>query len=563
MSGTVRRVLVAIGVVALGAATPTATAAAPPGADMTGAGRAPSGVGLGSEAALAQDACNQANGRTNFDYEGTGPFCVNPWPEDKDNGGATAPGVTATTVKVIVRIPNAEMAAQAASTGVVQPKNQATGEPVTPDKVYEDVNALYDYATRTFGTYQLWGRTPQFEYMTASGSDETAQRADAVDVIAQKPFIVVDVTSGEVFTTMVAAEKIIVFGGGDNQAAAKQQPYRWMLASDPDAGPYLVASFAGSSLAGKKATWAGDDEMRSQVRAFGAVYPTSGFDLDVFTAEMKKATGKAPVEALSYDSSDATKAPEAVPGLVTRLKSAGVTTVVLFTTAAVTRSLMEAATAQEYRPEWIITGFGYHDFDGYGRTNDQSQMAHAFGVGVLPPAYEGQPATTGLFQWYWGTTQGNYSPTGTVAVTPVYQAMHYAGPKLTAKNVQKGLFAAPALGGAAQDTTTFQTGFGRTVRLPYDEHGSPGSDRTLLWWNPDITGGTQAVRSIVGKGRFMYLDDGARYAYGEFPAKPKFFDESASAVEVPWSTTFPDGVVPPANPCTDCPVNGGSGLLRS
>ena len=485
---------------------------------------------------------------------------MNPWPEGKDNGGATAPGVTATTVKIVVRIPNEEMAAQAASTGVVQPKNQATGERVTSDKVYEDVNAMYEYATKEFGTYQLWGRTPQFEYFTASGSDEAAQRADAVEVIAKKPFMVIDVTSGEAFTTMVAAKKIVVFGGGDNEAADEQAPYRWILASDPNSGPYLVASFAGSALAGKKATWAGDEQMQSQKRSFGVVYPSTGFEIDVFNSQMKKTAGGAPAESLAYDSSDPTKAPEAVPGFVTRLKSSGVTTVVLFTTAAVTRSLMEAATAQEYQPEWIITGFGYHDFDGYGRANDQAQMAHAFGVGVLPPAYEGQPATSGLFQWYWGTTQGNYAPTGTVAVTPVYQAMHYAGPTLTAKNVQQGMFAAPALGGPAQDTTNFQMGYGRTVGLPYDEHGSPGSDRTLLWWNPDITGGTQAVRTIVGKGRFMYLEDGARYAYGEFPAKPKFFDESASAVEVPWSTTFAGGVVPPENPCTDCPVNGGSGL---
>ena len=292
--------------------------------------------------------------------------------------------------------------------------------------------------------------------------------------------------------------------------------------------------------------------MQSQTRSFGVVYPSTGFEIDVFNTQMKKSAGGAPAESLAFDSSDPTKAPEAVPGFVTRLKSSGVTTVVLFTTAAVTRSLMEAATAQEYQPEWIITGFGYHDFDGYGRANDQAQMAHAFGVGVLPPAYEGQPATSGLFQWYWGTTQGNYAPTGTVAVTPVYQAMHYAGPTLTAKNVQKGMFAAPALGGPAQDTTVLPD------RLRTDRAACPTTSTARRAPTGRCCGGTPTSPAAPRRCAPSWARAGSctsttaqRYAYGEFPAKPKFFDESASAVEVPWSTTFPGGVVPPENPCTD------------
>ena len=55
-------------------------------------GKAPAGVGIGSKAALAQANCDPERKRTNYATVGGGPFCVNPWPEGKDNGGATVAG---------------------------------------------------------------------------------------------------------------------------------------------------------------------------------------------------------------------------------------------------------------------------------------------------------------------------------------------------------------------------------------------------------------------------------------------------------------------------------------
>ena len=86
--------------------------------------------------------------------------------------------------------------------------------------------------------------------------------------------------------------------------------------------------------------------------------------------------------------------------------------------------------------------------------------------------------------------------------------------------------------------------------MPYDEYGWLGADRTFIWWNPDLTGRTNAVAAIVGKGRFMYPDGGKRYAYREFPTKaPKFFDTKNSIVDIPISDAFPGGVESADNPC--------------
>jgi hypothetical protein len=104
---------------------------------------------------------------------------------------------------------------------------------------------------------------------------------------------------------------------------------------------------------------------------------------------------------------------------------------------------MSAATQQDYRPEWIYTGFGFQDWDGYGRGNDAEQMQHAFGLGVLPPLTSGDPALT-PFDWYWGPNQGVFGVPGLLWMNFAYSAIHYAGPTLTAETMRDGLFSVPA-----------------------------------------------------------------------------------------------------------------------
>lgn len=550
-------------VITLAVATIGLAATSVSAGNAEGVGPQPKGLGLGSKAALANETC-APNGRTSFVYEGAGVFCVNPWPEGKDNGGATAKGVTATDVKIVFYVPNAEMLKAAASAGGRAPTNQGTGEPATYEQVVTDFDKVYQYAIEHSGTYQTWGRKPVYEFVTATGPDEASQRADALEVVDKKPFMVVDaanaVSGSPVFAATLASKKIIMVSPSTNlENATKQRPYRYVAGQDPDAAAYLTASFLGTTLSGKKAQFAGDSAMTSETRSFGVVSPTTGFDLDAFKQLLKKNRASALVSEVQYDSSDTAKYEEAAPTLVTKLKSAGATSVVLFADPPMLTALMAAATKQEYEPEWIITGYLFQDFDGFARSNDQAQMAHAFGIGILPPSYEGSASSTGIFQWYWGEDQGNFDQATQGAFSVIYAALQYAGPTLTAKNVEKGLYSVPAVAGASDGTTNFQSGFGKTVGLPYSEFALLGTDRNLAWWNPDISGGANAYPILTGKGKFMYLNDAKRYGYGQFPKQAKFFDESVSVSEIPRSSGFASGVVPPENPCTDCPVNGGTG----
>ncbi len=501
------------------------------------------GVGRGSRAALAQSTCDAATKRTSFVGVGTGPWCVNPWEGGDDNGGATAPGVTADKVKVVVYYGNEAMAAADRAAGGRLPVNRTTGGPGTWPDNFDEYQQVYEYAIETFATYQTWGRMPVFEFVEASGADETAQRADALKVAAMKPFIVIDASSqstgAPVFEAEMAKAKIIVNGAAATtltpQQLAVQAPYRWATQNDTTASVYLVSNFLARSIGGRPAKWAGDESMHENERVFGLVTPEGVIDVDMFNALSRKYGGTPPAAAVTYDPDTVA---EVARTLVAKLQSSGVTSVVLFSNNVATAALTKAATDNRYYPEWIVTGFQFQDFDGFARTYDQEQFAHAFGLGVLNPRPvedPNTPAPLDSFNWYWGESQGTFAPTTVGWMTFIYNAIQYAGPKLTAENVQKGLFSEPASGGASDGTVSFQSGYGRTVGLPYDEYLGLGTDVEMIWWNPDLeTQGTNAVANFPGKGRFMYLGDGRRYSLGQFPAKePKFFDESVSIYEFP------------------------------
>jgi hypothetical protein len=258
-----------------------AVAASNVGAATGTAGPQPSGVGRGSKAALAQDTCDAATERTSFVGVGTGPWCVNPWDEGADNGGATAPGVTADEVKVVVYYGNEAMAAADRAAGGRLPMNRTTGEPGTWPDNFREYQQVYEYAIENFGTFQTWGRMPVFEFVEASGPDETSQRADAVKVAAMEPFIVIDAasqsTGAPVFEAEMAKAKIIVNGAAatllTSEQLAAQAPYRWATQADTTASVYLVSNFLARSLSGRPARWAGDESMHDTKRVFGLVTP--------------------------------------------------------------------------------------------------------------------------------------------------------------------------------------------------------------------------------------------------------------------------------------------------
>ena len=142
-----------------------------------GVGKPPPGAGMGTKAALENPKCNAdtVQGWGTFSMVTTtgGPYCVAPAP--KNNGGATARGVTGSTIKVVVVLPWPDTNGTGATNdrGAV---NRATGEPPTAKAAALDQWAALSHV------YETWGREVEFTFITASGLDETSQRADVVKI---------------------------------------------------------------------------------------------------------------------------------------------------------------------------------------------------------------------------------------------------------------------------------------------------------------------------------------------------------------------------------------------
>jgi hypothetical protein len=547
--GVARFALLGLVSMVLIAMLPTAGSAA-----QSVAGNSNKAAGIGTKAALANPDCDPDTGRVAIPYQWPPP-CVKEWKDGADNGGATYQGVDADSIKVVVRVsspPNSP-----APSGVT---NLATGAPASPADAFRDTAAVWESKLET------WGRKIEWDFMERSGTDEAAQRADALDAVSRKPFLVLDGIGDEIFCTEVAARKTICLGiSGNSETAEKQKPYRYITGVDYWATPVYVAELIGKGLAGRPAHWAGDEAMQKQKRSFGVVYTAgvNGIDIDMFNKQLAK--WKAPKMALElpYEPPLVTAElsadiQEKAPTIISRLKSAGVNNVVVFAGYQVTTALSKAATAAEFFPEWTITSFQVQELDLYARGfYDQDQWDHAFGVGFVRPAVVDTGGPEYLFVWYWGPNNGNYTSNSShySQLGIMYRSIHLAGPKLTPQSFRDGYFSMPPTGGASQgQVINSMLAVGKAAGMPWIEY-MIGGDFTLVWYSKDYEG-IQNVGGQVGKGKHLYVAGAKRYRPGDLPnAEPKFFDLKTSVGEFPTrppKDSFPD------YECTGCPSSGGT-----
>ena len=515
-------------------------------------------TGVGTKAALVGPNCDETTGTVKFD-RGTALPCVVPFKAGSNNGGATAQGVTKDSIKVVVYGKSVDQ--QTASDLAFKPNNLATGSTGTIPDMYKNMAAVFEHA------YEMYGRKVEFEFVYQTGTDEAAQRADVVAVAAKKPFAVLG--GGPVFSRALAAKKIVVITGGSNQEMEAQQPYRESAATDVNIPMVGLAELIAKSLKAKPAKWAGEVDFQKKSRVFGIVYSTSAaggsVDIDLFKKLLTRAGVKPASEqqfVTPVDSTQvSTQAQEQAPTIITKLKDAGVTSVIVLNTDYnIDVALTKAATPQDYRPEWLVAGVGYEDIDLVGRFMDQVQWTHAFGVAANVPSSakattnaDGTPvdSTSSLMTWYYGPNKGTYNigPLGQLGA--LYRGIHMAGPELTAANMRQGTFAVPASGGALDGHVLGQvTAFGTQLKLPFPQYAT-GGDVTLIYWDKDVTGTSNVVAS-EGQGMWRRLDGAKRYLPGGLPSTlPKFFDPANTVTEF---TTIPASDQPKdPYPCDGCP----------
>jgi hypothetical protein len=531
--GRVRRAITAVvvGVVAVGGLVATSASVS---ATTTGGNPDP---GIDSAAALKDPRCDPQVKRIRFQHYAAAP-CVKPWKAGANNGGATAQGVTRTSIKLVV-LWSTPSASQLAMQGAYV--NQATGQndPNAEKTGTIDYNAIFKHS------YETWGRKVDLEFVKATGADEVSQRADAVTVAAMKPFGVFD-----------SAGLNQTAGGGlvfRTQLVQRGIPYVYPPATSPKEGTRRfavnAAEFVGKSLAGRKARWAGDDAMKSQARKFGLLY--DGFlDIDYFKAQLAKygvtltaeAEYNLPTDASQY----AAATQEQAPTLMTRLKDAGVNNVLILTEYNGGSNATKAASSQDFFPEWTQLEFP-SDLDIIGRSfYDQKQWAHAFGlIWFAPYVKDLVDPSLAMFQWFWGTNKGTAFKGAIPGLLALYTGVQLAGPNLTAKTFATASEKNPGVGGYFSKSCC-------TMEVSPDPLVWGVS---LGWWSADTVGTGQLNLGGSAAGVWMYTNNAQRYVYGHFPkGEPKFFDKSLA---VPSFDAVPASEPKfPTYPCDGCPSSG-------
>jgi hypothetical protein len=474
-------------------------------------------------AALGPD-CDPATGLLRLPTR-SAPPCV-PW-FDGNNGGATYQGVTAKEIKVVVFRPQADPAVSAALT--------AAGANNTPEQAE---STMRDYVDLFNKHVQMYGRHVVVTYKDGSGEsdDDAAGRADAVDIGTRlKPFAVFGAPATNSFADELAARKILCI-------CTTSQPQEFYESHAPYIGytPLMAstqgyihrAEYVGKRLNGRNATHSGDAVMKTQKRTFGLLYydtPDHGYrtGAQFFVKHLKEKYGITLKVVQEYPS-DYAAVQEQSRSYIQKLKDAGVTSVLCACDPIAPALITKEATNQRYFPEWVITGSALTDTTLFGRTYDPAQWRNAFGISFLTARV---PSTQGeayrMFKWHFPDKEpAADNQYGVIYPSPQTLAMGItmAGPNLTVKSWQEGLFKYPVtnkgLIGAAQFS------WGSHGIWPFTDYTAL-DDVTEIFWDPQAVGEDEVGN--VAPGMYRYVAGGKRYLPGAHPStEPNVFNNDGA-----------------------------------
>jgi hypothetical protein len=434
------------------------------------------------------------------------PNCVPLWPEGGDNGGATHRGVTADEIVVAVYLGQQTAAAQGAidNLGLAQ---------LTDEEIAENRTRL---AGAYNDMYETYGRRVRWEPLEASGgpSDEAAARADAIRAAEEiGAFAVIGGPSGtNAFVEELVDRQVMCLCTNSQPAEAyvRWSPYVWggLMASSQTLIQF--AEYLDGRLVGV-AEFAGDPAFRERERVIGSVrYETADGAYEeaaAFMGELLDERGIERVVDVAYIYGTGDTLAEDAAAAVARLKEAGVTTVMFSGDPIMPIYLTAAATAQDYYPEWVMSGLTGLDIRGFARQYDQDQWRNAFGMSLLlPPLDPDYVQREGnLISWYLGEELSSYP--GFFDWGRFFQGVHLAGPVLTPETFRDGLF-------RLLPTANYQTHYG----VSYGEGMWPlpdytgADDVTEIWWDPDAIDPTELEEV---RGMYRYTDGARRFGPGE------------------------------------------------
>jgi hypothetical protein len=447
-----------------------------------------------------------------------------------NNGGATYDGVTATTITLAQReFPNA------ADTEEIEAQAKAAGSAI-PQVISQVQQVFLNYFNKV---YSLYGRKVVIKpYITQAsftteelGQGQPQACADA-DAIANQmdAFGETGMTNGTSFggtgpfSQCAAQDHLVEFNGNpyyDEASFEKLNPYVWSTSQDCTRISSAEAEVVATMLGGKKAIYAGDANLRDSTRKFAAFVPNVSQYLNcaqnfVNLAEHKYHLSKSAL-APSFDYNlDIATFQQSAQQAIIQFKAAGVTTIICSSDPFSLGLLTKAAAAQNYHPEWFLTGSALTDLDQTAQgLYDQAEIdGHMFGMSEAAPS----TSTTGptslagkLYQKLTGHqipkgTDGNYSE-----LVEIFDALQAAGPDLTPANMARGIHALPPLGAPDYQYGLWTWNTGPTGVAGAGDHTS-SDDARFVYWDGTKTSPLNGV-----KGTFVAAFGGKRFTLGEWP----------------------------------------------
>ncbi|HEX9711241.1 MAG TPA: hypothetical protein VGB52_01655 [Actinomycetota bacterium] len=370
--------------------------------------------------------------------------------------------------------------------------------------------------------FQTYGRRVLLIGVKSQGRGSTCpqRRGDASFWAGQlDPFAALDFSFANptcFLDEIASVQKVMTFGiNPDLPPGVYQRNKPLIFGFYPDQGSEAAwsADFA-CNLAAKRATWAGDTDLRTKRRTFALIQPNEpdqAFGEDRITKRLRDE-----LQArcnLSYR--------EISSGGIRQAAQEGITTIICQCNPGTARNAQDTADSEDYHPEWFFP-YGSGMLSNAANRAAASPTQRSFGMThhwLLPSVQE-------QFHYRAYMTQEQGSRPNTDINFEIYMqfmnlftGIQAAGPKLTPESVQKGMFTFQYQN--QQDPSQPTGGYG-----PYSPKAV--SDYTFIdtvalwWWNPDGTepGGEQGCLALTSEGRRYYL--------GEWPADPGFFDPETS-----------------------------------
>ena len=367
-----------------------------------------------------------------------------------DNGGSTYHGVSGDKIRIVRR----EFPESANSRAADEIAKQAGAA----DE--EVADAIRDTFIKHFqGAFELYGRQVEwidYESENGNSTDESLGQgregacADATYIKSElKAFAVYSASA--VFGECAHDREMFVFNTGAYYPETwyrKLHPFAWGGVTECERISYQVSEYMGKRLANKPAKYAGTSDglpMNTRTRKFGTYVPDNDeyqFCVNITKRELKEKYNVTDQPQYNYQL-DLSRFPDQAAQAAVQFKTAGVTTIVMACDPFSVIFLSQAASRQNWYPEWYSIGVALNDVDNVARLFDQTQVnGRLFGMSQLGSTEKllGPTSEPGvLYQKLTGKeiafgTNGEY-----FGVLGAYNFLQSAGPILTPTNIAAGV----------------------------------------------------------------------------------------------------------------------------